>query len=130
MTFFRFNTSRKDRKRGASTSNRMMDPPEDALPPLTRLHIADRLRSVIDPEVGMNIVDLGLLYDLQIDDRTVVVVLTMTTPACPMSGYIRQEVGRALQQVPGLRRGVTELVWDPPWTPQMMDYEARIRRLG
>ena len=108
----------------------MMNPPEDALPPLTRFHIAERLRRVIDPEVGMNIVDLGLLYDLQIEDRTVLVVLTMTTPACPMSGYIRQEVGRALQQVPGLRRGVTELVWDPPWTPQMMDYEARIRSLG
>lgn len=107
-----------------------MSPPEDALPPLTRGRIAEILRCVIDPEVGMNIVDLGLLYDLGIEDREVTVRLTMTTPACPMSGYIRQEVGRALQRVPGLKRGITELVWDPPWNPQMMDYESRIRRLG
>lgn len=78
----------------------------------------------------MNIVDLGLLYDLILDDRTVTVRLTMTTPACPMSSYIRQEIGNALQNVPGLTRGVTELVWDPPWSPQMIDVEARLRRFG
>ncbi|HEX7069766.1 MAG TPA: iron-sulfur cluster assembly protein [Rhodothermales bacterium] len=95
-----------------------------------RLLIAERLRSVIDPEVGMNIVDLGLLYDLDVEADTVVIRLTMTTPACPMSSYIRQEVGRALTKVPGLRRGITELVWDPPWSPGMIDREASIRRFG
>lgn len=78
----------------------------------------------------MNIVDLGMLYDLILDDRSVTVRLTMTTPACPMSSYIRQEVGRVLQDVPGLRRGVTELVWDPPWSPRMIDPDARLRRFG
>lgn len=69
----------------------------------TRLHIAECLRRVIDPEVGINIVDLGLIYDLQVeeDQATVTVRLTMTTPVCPMSSYIKQEVGRALQRVPG-----------------------------
>lgn len=95
-----------------------------------RLEVADRLKHVIDPEVGMNIVDLGLIYDLDIEGGTAVVRLTMTTPACPMSSYIRQEVGNALRKVPGLQRGITELVWEPPWTPHMMDPEAMARRFG
>lgn len=96
----------------------------------SRLEVVERLRRVIDPEVGMNIVDLGLIYDLDIEDGTCLVRLTMTTPACPMSSYIRQEVGNVLRTVPGLRRGITELVWDPAWTPYMMDPEAMARRFG
>ena len=90
----------------------------------------DRLREVIDPEIGINIVDLGLVYDLTIEPLELVVTMTMTTPACPMSSYIRQEVGNVLRTVPGLRRGITELVWDPAWTPYMMDPEAMARRFG
>ncbi|HET6567526.1 MAG TPA: metal-sulfur cluster assembly factor, partial [Rhodothermales bacterium] len=59
----------------------------------TRRQVAHHLRPVIDPEVGLNIVDLGLIYDLRIDDGEITVLLTMTTPACPMSGYIKQNVG-------------------------------------
>lgn len=80
---------------------------------------------MIDPEVGLNIVDLGLLYNLQIEDGHVTVLLTMTTPACPMSSYIKQQVGAALRRVPGIRRGIIELAWDPPWSPYMMDPEIR-----
>ena len=97
---------------------------------LTRLDIAECLRRVIDPEVGINIVDLGLIYDLQVEEGQVMVRLTMTTPACPMSSYIKQQVGRALRRIPGLRRGIVELVWDPPWSPQMMDPEVSLRRFG
>lgn len=98
--------------------------------PPTRSDIADRLRSVIDPEVGLNIVDLGLIYDLQVEDTAVTIRLTMTTPACPMSGYIKQEVGRALQQVQGLRRAVIETVWEPPWSPHMIKPGMRPRRFS
>lgn len=91
----------------------------------TRRLIAHHLRPVIDPEVGLNIVDLGLIYDLQIEDGEVTVRLTMTTPACPMSGYIKQNVGVALRGVPGVRRGIIELVWDPPWSPYMIDPDIR-----
>lgn len=97
---------------------------------LNRPAIADALRRVIDPEVGMNIVDLGLIYDLIVEDDTVVVQLTMTTPACPMSSYIRNEVGNALKRVSGLRRGITELVWQPAWSPRMIDPEASAQRFG
>lgn len=88
--------------------------------------IADRLRAVIDPEVGLNIVDLGLLYDVRVEDGAATVRLTMTTPACPMSSYIAQEVGSVLQAVPGLRSGAVELVWDPPWAPHMIEPLARM----
>src|SRR5690554_6801537 len=95
-----------------------------------RRAIVERLYGVIDPELGINIVDLGLIYHLYVDGSTAEIRLTMTTPACPMSSYIKQEVGRALQDVPGLRRGVIELVWDPFWGPSMIDYEGRLKRMG
>ncbi len=94
-------------------------------PVRSRLEVVERLRSVIDPEVGLNIVDLGLIYDLQVSpDGAVEIKLTMTTPACPMSSYIKQEVARVLQRA-GFRRGVIEVVWDPPWSPYMIDPEVR-----
>ena len=96
----------------------------------SRLDLAEALRAVIDPEVGMNIVDLGLLYDLRIEDGTATVRLTMTTPACPMSSYIERRVGAVLQRTPGLRRGIVELVWDPPWSPHMIDPDAHARLFG
>lgn len=98
--------------------------------PLSRPDLAERLRSVIDPEVGLNIVDLGLLYGLEVENARAVVRLTMTTPACPMSSYIKQEVGKALQRVPGLERAVVETVWEPAWSPQMIAPEARRRRFA
>lgn len=137
MPFSLFDTARKRRARRASDSGdapASESMPEHQQPPSsvtqTRQRIVERLRRVIDPEVGLNIVDLGLIYDLQVEDDTATVRLTMTTPACPMSSYIKQQVGRALQKVPGLRRGIIELVWDPPWSPQMMDPEASSRRFG
>lgn len=92
--------------------------------------IAGELRTVIDPEVGMNIVDLGLIYDLQVEDGTATVTLTMTTPACPMSSYIKQQVGGVLQRMPGLQRGIVELVWSPPWSPVMIEPDARAALYG
>lgn len=92
---------------------------------VTRRQIAQLLRSVIDPEVGLNIVDLGLIYDLRIEDGAVTVCLTMTTPACPMSSYIKGQVADMLRMVPGIRRGIIELVWDPAWSPHMIDPEIR-----
>lgn len=98
--------------------------------PLTRKHIAEALTSVIDPEVGINIVDLGLVYDIQLDGGTVFVKLTMTTPACPLSSYITSHVETALGSLPGVDAIRTELVWTPPWSPRMIRPEVRERRFG
>lgn len=92
--------------------------------------ILQTLRGVNDPEVGVNIVDLGLVYSTEIRGDNVRVVMTMTTPACPMHSYLTEEVREAiLGQYDGVENVNVELVWDPPWSPQMIPEEGR-RRLG
>ncbi len=84
------------------------------------------LRRVVDPEVGMNIVDLGLVYDVIITDNKLQVDLTMTTPACPMGEMILDDARKALKAL--VSEGVEielNLVWDPPWSPDMMTEHAR-----
>lgn len=95
-----------------------------ALP--TEDRVREALRSVDDPEVGMNIVDLGLVYRVDVAPELVRVELTMTTPACPMGELItdnaRSAVAAALPQNVGVD---VVLVWDPPWTPDRMSESAR-----
>ena len=91
----------------------------------TRSEIAQRLRAVIDPEVGINIVDLGLIYDISTEDDTVIVELTMTTPACPLSSYITGRIEDELSLLPGVNEVATELVWEPRWSPEMIDSDVR-----
>ncbi len=87
------------------------------------------LRGVIDPELGVNIVDLGLVYDIAIDSDAIAVVMTMTTPTCPLGEYLVEAVERALlQEFPDSQIGV-ELVWEPAWQPEMITAEGR-RQLG
>jgi metal-sulfur cluster biosynthetic enzyme len=88
------------------------------------------LRALKDPEVGVNIVDLGLVYSTEIHSDRVRVVMTMTTPACPMHSYLTEEVRDAmLNQQEEIEHVDAELAWDPPWSPQMISEEGR-RQLG
>lgn len=88
------------------------------------------LRTVNDPEVGMNVVDLGLVYGVDIAPGRVAVDLTMTTPACPLGEMILDDARRALAAVtPPDTRIEVRLVWDPPWGPERMSDVAR-RHLG
>jgi metal-sulfur cluster biosynthetic enzyme len=87
------------------------------------------LRQVYDPEVGINVVDLGLIYGVQQRDDCVHVEMTLTTPGCPLHDTIGQAVQRALLHVPGVARSEVELVWDPPWTPLMITNAGK-RELG
>jgi metal-sulfur cluster biosynthetic enzyme len=97
----------------------------------TRADLARALARVVDPEVGLDIVTLGLVYHLDVDDDAAATVrLTMTTPACPLSRVIQRQVGAALQTVPGLSRGTVELVWEPAWTPAMVDPAVRASTCG
>ncbi len=98
--------------------------PQSALP--TEERIREALCSVDDPEVGMNIVDLGLVYRIDITPELVRVDLTMTTPACPMGDLITDNARRAVSAA--LAEGVAvevALVWEPPWTPDRMSESAR-----
>lgn len=88
--------------------------------------IDEALRQVIDPEVGINIVDLGLVYSMKAEGDRVRVVMTMTTPACPMHSYLTERARATLRErLPAAAAIEVELAWDPPWTPQMMSSAAR-----
>lgn len=92
--------------------------------------ILQALRGVNDPEVGVNIVDLGLVYSTEIHGDNVHIVMTMTTPACPIHSYLTEEVREAiLSQHEEVANVEVELVWDPAWSPQMISEKGR-RQLG
>ncbi|CAJ1002262.1 MULTISPECIES: metal-sulfur cluster assembly factor [Bacillales] len=91
--------------------------------------IRELLRQVYDPELGINIVDLGLVYEIQNEDGDVYVRMTLTTPGCPMHDTIAGGVERLLERQPGIRSVRVDVVWDPPWSPEMMSEEAK-ERLG
>ena len=78
------------------------------------------LRGVVDPELGCNIVDLGLIYDIAITGTKVRVTMTLTTPGCPMHESLCRGVQMALLSLDGVDEAEVELVWDPPWHPSMM----------
>ncbi|MFP5505278.1 MAG: SUF system Fe-S cluster assembly protein [Gammaproteobacteria bacterium] len=89
--------------------------------------IVSALRGVYDPEIPVNIYDLGLIYTLDIrDDNAVHIGMTLTAPACPVAGSMPGAVERAVRRVPGVGDVNVELVWDPPWTPERMSDEARL----
>jgi len=87
------------------------------------------LHEVIDPEVGVNIVDLGLVYGIRIAERVVFVRMTLTTPGCPLGSYIDDSIRRVLGRIPDLDDTDLDLVWDPPWSPDKMTDDAK-RQLG
>ena len=89
----------------------------------------DTLAMVYDPELGINLVDLGLVYGLGVVDGEVCVAMTLTTPGCPMSDSMPEAVERALLGIPGIARVSVDLVWEPRWMPEMMTERAR-RELG
>ena len=88
--------------------------------------VREVLRQVIDPEIGMNVVDLGLVYGVDVEDGRVQVTMTMTTPACPLGESIAAEAEAIVRQsVPGVTSVTVDLVWEPPWQPSMMSADAR-----
>ena len=84
-----------------------------------------RLSEVIDPEVGINIVDLGLVYDVSVEDAAVVVTMTMTTPACPLGPYLELAVEGVLSDVAGDRSVAVEITFEPPWTTELITPSGR-----
>lgn len=88
------------------------------------------LRTVIDPEIGINVVDLGLVYGVEVSGDQVRVAMTMTTQACPLHAYITEAAEAAIRQFAPDAAGVqVDMVWDPPWSPAMMSDGAK-QQLG
>lgn len=87
--------------------------------------IYDSLKAVFDPEIPVNIVDLGLIYDVQVNDSNVYVQMTLTAPGCGMGPYIAQQAEWAIQELEGVEEVEIELVFEPAWTPDLISEDAR-----
>lgn len=92
---------------------------------VTKEEILYELKAVSDPEIGLDIVNLGLVYDIQINEDRVFIKMTMTAPTCPVTPWILAEAQKVVENMPGVEAADVELVWDPPWNPDMMSDEAR-----
>ncbi|MBI4515219.1 MAG: metal-sulfur cluster assembly factor [Deltaproteobacteria bacterium] len=97
---------------------------------INEAEIWEALRQVIDPEIGVNVVDLGLVYGVEASGDAVSVKMTMTTQACPLHAYLTESAEQAIKRcLPAVESVVVEMVWDPPWEPAMMA-EAAKQQLG
>lgn len=93
--------------------------------------VRETLRTVVDPELGISIVDLGLIYGIDIkDDGNLVVKMTLTSPACPLGAVIQGQSHTALKKLPWVKDVKIELVWSPPWNPRTMASEDARMELG
>ncbi len=97
----------------------------DNSPAITEAEVYEVLRECYDPEIPVNIVDLGLVYGVSLDGGVVNVTMTLTAPGCQMGMMITQEIQDKLLGLPGCEDANIEIVWDPPWNPQMMSEAAR-----
>ncbi|MBI2940555.1 MAG: metal-sulfur cluster assembly factor [Chloroflexi bacterium] len=92
--------------------------------------LREALKAVEDPEIGMNIIDLGLVYQTEIQNGHVDVQMTLTTPFCPLGSYLTGQVQAVLSTLPGVEDVTVDLVWNPPWDPRTMASEEAKDMLG
>ncbi|MES9970906.1 MAG: DUF59 domain-containing protein [Candidatus Thiodiazotropha sp.] len=96
--------------------------------PPSRSALIEALSTIYDPEIPVNIYDLGLIYRLEVDALgRVEVDMTLTAPACPVAGTLPHEVGRVIDAVPGVTDATIRLVWQPPWSQERLSEEARFQ---
>ena len=94
---------------------------------LFEAEVIEQIRTVYDPEIPVNVYDLGLIYDIQVsDNKDVHIVMTLTSPACPVAGILPGEVETAVRQTPGVGSTSLELTWDPPFTIDRIPDEIRL----
>ncbi|MBK1665760.1 SUF system Fe-S cluster assembly protein [Rhodospirillum rubrum] len=117
----------------------LMDPPEEGAiahagsplvegaTPASRDAVIDSLQEIYDPEIPVNIYDLGLIYEIEIDDHgDCKILMTLTAPACPVAGTLPGETAEKVATLEGIGRVEVNLTWEPPWTPERMSEVARV----
>src|SRR5258708_6452764 len=92
--------------------------------------VRENLRTVIDPEIGISIVDLGLIYGIEVKDGDVNIKLTLTSPACPLGAVIQAQAHTAVKKLPWVKEVKVDLVWSPRWDPRQMATEDARMQLG
>ena len=92
----------------------------------TETHVREALRWVMDPDLQINIVDLGLVYGVELGPAGVKVLLTLTSPGCPYGDLLVANTRDMVKMLRGVQRVTVELVWEPPWNPMMMDEDLRV----
>ena len=96
---------------------------------VTNEQVYEVLRNCYDPEIPVNLVDLGLIYDVKIDDDQVNVVMTLTARGCPAHSFISEQVRHQVAKIPGVKSANVQVVWDPPWDISRLS-EAAKKQLG
>lgn len=92
-----------------------------------KTRIVDELKEIYDPEIPVNVYDLGLIYGIEIDKQgSVTITMTLSTPGCPVADQIESEIRDRVAELEGVGHVETEIVWEPPWNQEMMSEEARL----
>ncbi|MDR3440477.1 SUF system Fe-S cluster assembly protein [Telmatospirillum sp.] len=103
------------------------EPLGGGITPASKEEVIEALQTVYDPEIAVNIYDLGLIYELDVDnDGSVAIEMTLTAPSCPVAGALPQQVADVAATVKGVGDVSVALVWDPPWTMENMSPDARL----
>jgi FeS assembly SUF system protein len=111
-----------------SQSHGAWTPDGETPPKITETAVVDAISTVFDPEIPVNIFELGLIYTIDIlDDGKIKVEMTLTAPACPSAQELPEQVKEAVLAIPGVTDCEVETVWDPPWDPSRMSEEARLQ---
>ena len=93
---------------------------------VSKSDVINEIKKVFDPEIPVNLYDLGLIYNLDIQDNNVLVQMTLTSPNCPVAGIMPQNVGNKIANIQGLKSIKVELIWEPKWNKDMMSEEAKL----
>jgi FeS assembly SUF system protein len=103
-------------------------PDDVSQPPPLEEEVIKALKTVYDPEIPVNIYDLGLVYNIAVEDDGVVKIrMTLTSPACPVAGSLPPEVQQKVSAIPGVKEAQVDLTWEPPWNPSMMCEAAKLQ---
>ena len=92
----------------------------------TEDRIVEALKTVFDPEIPVNIYEMGLIYEVEVDDNAARIVMTLTSPMCPVAESLPIDVERVVAEIDGIASVNVDLVWDPPWDPDMMSEAAKL----
>ncbi|HEV2036978.1 MAG TPA: metal-sulfur cluster assembly factor [Candidatus Eremiobacteraceae bacterium] len=114
----------------ADATSQAAAPASAAAAPLIEERVREELKTVVDPEIGIDMVSLGLIYGVRIEGTTVYVTMTLTSPGCPVAGMFLNAVHAALMSIPGVTEAKVDLTFAPPWDPRTMASEEAKMMMG